>query len=162
MAPILTLEPTKSCASLTKEERAAQIVAQIAAVSDLNLLRNTATPQAKALKWLIEEDVLKRCPDDVKLIQRWALATFYYSTGGEDWFECSGNPLATDDCGANYPFIGDDRFLSGRNECFWAGVKCNPDFCVTEMEYGEFSLLCCFCACIALTTHELTRNYRNE
>jgi hypothetical protein len=129
------------------EERAAAIVAKIAAVSDLALLRNITSPQAKALKWLIEEDEMAICPDDVGcgVVQRWTMATFYYSTGGDLWFECSHNTTATDNCGVDYPFSGEDRFMSKANECFWAGIKCNANFCVTQIEFGEFCACRCCC-----------------
>lgn len=111
-------------------------MAIIEAVSDPILLQNLTTSQGQAIQWLINEDKANRCPDNPKLIQRWAMATFYFSTGGEQWFRCSHNTSATDPCGTNPPFAGDDRFLSEGNECLWAGIKCSVDGCVTEIEFG--------------------------
>jgi hypothetical protein len=38
-------------------------------------------------------------------------------------------------CGFEDPFVGDSRFLSADNECSWAGIACDPDMCVTEIEF---------------------------
>lgn len=116
-------------------------MAIIETVSDPMLLQNDTTSQGQAIQWLINEDKANRCPDNPKLIQRWAMATFYFATGGEQWFRCSRNTSATDNCGANPPFAGDDRFLSERNECFWAGIKCSVDGCVTEIEFEYNNLV---------------------
>jgi hypothetical protein len=100
-------------------------------------LRDLSTAQGKAINWLIGEDELVRCPDHPNIIQRWTLATIYYATEGDDWFQCSNGDGANDDCGFEPPFFGEDRFLSPENECFWAGIVCSIDFRVTEIEFGE-------------------------
>jgi hypothetical protein len=111
---------------MTPEMRSDMIFAVIESVSgDPQLLRQPDTPQAKAINWLIGEDGLVRCPDHPKLIQRWALATMYYSTNGDGWFQCSNDEGA----------IGDSRFLAPLDECLWAGIVCSIDFCVTEIEF---------------------------
>jgi hypothetical protein len=110
-------------------------------VADPILLRDPTTIQGKAANWLIGEDELLVCPDDVKLIQRFALAVIYFATNGDGWLQCSANPLSTDACGLEYPFMGESRFLSGANECEWAGISCNLQLCVTEVEFGTFPSL---------------------
>jgi hypothetical protein len=121
-------------------ERSSQIYAILDEVTDPLALRNSSSVQGKAAKWLIQDDGLVVCPDNVKLIQRFALATIYYATNGDNWFKCSGNQLASDNCGGEAPFWNETRFLSPVNECQWAGIVCNVDFCVTELEYGKTSL----------------------
>lgn len=105
--------------------------------ANTTLLRDTTSPQGKATRWIIEEDRFLVCPDDPKLIQRWVLGTMYFATGGDNWLQCSNNPSATDLCGSQSPFFGDVRFLAAVNECQWAGIVCNMDLCVTEIEFGE-------------------------
>jgi len=144
-----TSAPTPSpgntkCPGITDQERYDQIIARLDQVADEADILNPATPQGKATIWIIEQDEFNSCPQDLKLIQRWALAVIYFSTNGDDWFECSANPTATDDCGSKRPFINKERFLSSGTECDWAGISCNVDGCVTEIEFGKFGDLFIF------------------
>jgi len=82
------------------------------------------TPQGLATDWLINHDGLNLCADNAALVQRWALAVFYFSTNGNNWFRCSASEAATDSCGTEDPFVGSARFLSDVNECDWAGISC--------------------------------------
>ena len=88
-----------------------------------------------AFNWLVDDDAFGICPDDEKLIQRYVMAVFYFSTDGSSWTECGqvGGCAGT-------------NFLSGTHECDWAGISCNNDDCVTEMVFGEY--------CIDDTYHE--------
>jgi hypothetical protein len=125
---------------ITQDERRRLIVQQ---VSDsmgrhVDVLSNETSPQARALEWLLNERQGKTCPGK-KLVQRWILATFYFSTHGEEWFQCrSLDDGPTDQCGLESPFVGKDRFLSEVNECVWAGITCDMDLCVTEIEFGTY------------------------
>lgn len=89
-----------------------------------------------AAVWLIEEDTLRVCPDNPKILQRFAMAVVYFSTGGDSWFQCSANPAAIDPCGVEEPFVGAERFLAPTSECAWAGISCLSG-CVTEIEFGK-------------------------
>jgi hypothetical protein len=129
--------PTYEC-GIPPEERSTQILAVLDTVADPIFLRDPSTIQGKAANWLIGEDELLVCPDDEKLIQRFALAVIYFATNGDAWLQCSANPLATDFCGLEDPFIGASRFLSAENECEWAGITCDAQLCVTEVEFGAF------------------------
>ena len=123
---------------MSDEERVRQIFARLDAVANPNEIRDIATPQGKATTWFIEQDEFNACPNDgCEFIQRWALAVIYFSTNGDGWFECSGNPLATDPCGTVRPFRGKERFLSSDTECDWAGITCNIEGCVTKIEFGK-------------------------
>ena len=123
---------------ISPEERSTLIMAVLDTVADPILLRDPTTSQGKAANWLIGEDELLVCPDDdsCALIQRFALAVIYFATNGDGWLQCSANPLATDFCGLENPFIGASRFLSGESECKWAGITCDPQLCVTKVEFG--------------------------
>jgi hypothetical protein len=130
------------CPGISNEDRVAQILAILDAVADPDAIRNNGTPQGLATTWLLEDDELQVCPVNVvscQLVQRWSLAVMYYSTGGEAWFQCSANVNATDDCGAQEPFVDDTRFLSAGSECEWAGISCQ-NACVTEVEFGTMAL----------------------
>jgi hypothetical protein len=124
---------------ITPEERTARILAELDAVGDPDLIRDLGTPQGLAADWLINEDPRLVCPGDEKLVQRWAVAVMYFSTDGGDWFQCSAD--GTDPCGDVEPFVGKRRFLSPFSECQWAGITCDVDGCVTEVEFEENNLV---------------------
>ena len=64
--------------------------------------------QAKAYDWLVQDFALQEHPGD-KLRQRFALATLYYSTGGNQWTVRGSSTGDTDE----------DGWLSGSDECAW-------------------------------------------
>lgn len=68
-------------------------------------LLNTATPQGKAYQFLMTE---KPHDDPEKTLQKYALATLYYSTAGDSWTKKIG-------------------WLMFNNECEWAMVVCHED-----------------------------------
>jgi hypothetical protein len=106
-------------------------------MADPSLLRDPTTPQGKATDFIIGQDERLVCPDDEKILQRWVLAVMYYSTGGDEWTQCSADETVQDFCGSAFPFEnGQERFLSASNECEWAGISCNFQNCVTEIEFG--------------------------
>ena len=128
--------PTLAKCGMTPEERAARILAILDGVANPISLRDIGLMQGKAADWLINQDEYLICPDDPKIVQRFALAVIYFATNGDEWLQCSANGL--DPCGFEDPFVGDSRFLSAVNECNWAGIACDPLMCVTEVEFGEF------------------------
>jgi hypothetical protein len=107
-------------------------------VGDPVLIRDLVTPQGLAANWLINQDYRKVCPDE-KVVQRWVMAVFYYATNGDEWLQCSVD--GSDECGSNLPFKSKQRFLSDFSECDWAGITCNTDDCVTEIEFEENNLI---------------------
>jgi len=60
-------------------------------------LRTPSTPQNEAMKWLANSSMLANTTDDKKL-QRYALATLYYSTNGEAWENGTGWLSDDDEC----------------------------------------------------------------
>jgi hypothetical protein len=81
-------------------------------------LRTPSTPQNKALNWLAENAALSSYSDRKK-IQRYVLATLYYSTSGDNWVNKFG-------------------WLSDRDECEWYNDAEGP-FCVGGF-VGELDL----------------------
>jgi hypothetical protein len=134
-SPAPTSTPTLIDCQITESERAILIFDILDQVADSALIRDISTPQGMAADFIIHQDVRKLCPDDAKIIQRWVIATIYFSTGGDDWIGCSAS--GTDPCGTEKPFVNQVRFLSPFNECQWAGISCNSQECVTEIEFGE-------------------------
>lgn len=138
VSPPSSIEFDTVCAGITVQQREQQILAILKAVVDPSVdLLDNSTSQGQATTWLLSMDQFRICPDNKKLIQRWTLAVTYFSTGGNNWDECSANPMATDMCGMFAPFMGSDRFLSAGSECNWAGIDCDSNNCVTAIDYGE-------------------------
>jgi hypothetical protein len=142
VSPIATetpsASPTLGDCLISKDERAAQILALLDAAGDAKTIRDQATPQGLAADWLIHQDFRKECPS-AKIVQRWVTAVLYFSTEGEFWEKCSA--AGSDPCGSEFPFDGARRFLSDFSECEWAGITCNNDDCVTEIEFEENGLV---------------------
>ncbi|CAB9522273.1 Leucine Rich Repeat [Seminavis robusta] len=95
----------------------------------LEALENPTSPQSKAYEWLINNINNKSSTQNIlpkwRLKQRFALATFYYSTRGDFWVKHGG-------------------WLNWEtNECDWEQVILNknvsPDLCCNEM--GEIKAL---------------------
>lgn len=90
-------------------------------------LEDTESPQFKALTWL-EGNANLDAYEDWNLIQRYALATFYLSTGGEDWFKQQG-------------------WLSDSDECSWISIPslidepaCNDDGAIHSLTFVKNAL----------------------
>ncbi|CAB9504845.1 Leucine Rich Repeat [Seminavis robusta] len=62
------------------------------------ILKDETSPQARAYSWIMDDPNQERYPD-WRILQRFALATFYYSTGGPSW-DISDNWLnhSLDEC----------------------------------------------------------------
>lgn len=57
----------------------------LSAFSDQEELNRVGSPQNRASRWIADEDVLHLPIDDPTFVERYALAVFYYSTGGPAW-----------------------------------------------------------------------------
>ena len=86
-------------------------------------LRDPRTPQSSARRWIRFQDEAKLTlvtDGSSRVMQRYALATLYYSTGGEAWADNTG-------------------YLTGEHECTWKGVVC-VDNSVTEIHLPNHNL----------------------
>ena len=142
--PTVPEPASPQCPKLSVDERIALIMSKIDSVVDNPAVnRDLTTSQGAATQWIIDTDTYgPLCPDDPKFIQRWTLAVMYFASNGDKWFQCASNITLstmnpTDDCGADAPFVNQNRFLSPVNECLWAGIRC-INGCVTEYEFGTF------------------------
>jgi len=119
---------------LPVEERRSQILAILSGdVSNVDSLVTPGNPQYDAVEWLIGQDDFLICPDDDKLIQRYVMAVFYFSTEGGNWFECSqiGGCEICQIGGCQ----GSINYLRPVHECEWFGSFCNADLCITEIVF---------------------------
>jgi len=123
-SPTVSAAPSFNC-NVDPVQRRAQIISILGGVSEPVILSTTETPQNNAAEWLIGTDEFAVCPGDEKLIQRYVMALFYYSTSGDSWTQCSAGDVS---CTApNVPF------LAPVNECGWFGLSCDADLCITEI-----------------------------
>lgn len=82
----------------------------------------------RALQWLVYEDeassTMSSHEYDTTLLQRYALATIYYSTGGDEWTFCSKAAGEGAEREFNSPCEGgaNSRFLSSKSHLLWGGV----------------------------------------
>lgn len=81
-------------------------------------LANTSSPQRAAFRWL-QSSANAAISSDEKLLQRYALASLFYATGGSQW----KNTVS---------------WLSGEDECFWytssnAGMICDSNGRLSEI-----------------------------
>ena len=100
------------CETLSREAAFKQAVEDL---TDSSTLDNFGTPQGKAFAWLFGRDVAQLDQCDVPGIQqRYSLATFFYSTNGEQWDNSGG-------------------WIEDTNDCSWIGVKCDGNGRVIEL-----------------------------
>lgn len=85
-------------------------------VTEEGTLMDSSTPQAKAYLWMLNDDPAQVDPCSYsKILQRYILATLYFSSGGEEWNAANG-------------------WLTGEAECNWLGITCGGSDAVTGIE----------------------------
>jgi hypothetical protein len=108
-----------------------------AVTGDSKNLGVPSSPQYRAALWLADDDSFVRdqqlTPLDSKFLQRYALATMYYSLGGDDW----------DDCGEQSSTCGSDAnvkpWLSAYDECEWKYLTCTDGMLVDKASFGRLA-----------------------
>jgi hypothetical protein len=69
-------------------------------------LRNSSTPQSMAFNWMVTNNTNLGTLSDYQLIQRYALATLYYSTNGDGWTDNKYWLDNDEECGRWYAYYG--------------------------------------------------------
>lgn len=123
---------------------------------------STGTPQQQALDWMKAENKYCECASDsCKVYERYSLAVFYFSTGGDEWNKCSMPNLNsqkaidkanaacditttinshTDDIGLLPD--GTDAWLTPVDHCSWAGIACrSSSTCVDRLEFEQNNVI---------------------
>ena len=102
-----------------QQQQLSEIAKSISSEDDLH---DSATPQAMAYGWLINEDTfyegLDTIPRDLAA-QRYVLAVFYYATNGPDKWKLTTNWLMGSECLAE-----------------WSGISCNDQGSVRTLQFG--------------------------
>lgn len=112
------------CNGLTLQEREDELLQELTQYSDEGLLIDPNTFQGTAFRWLVDTDPTQVCPDEtLNVQQRYILALFYYSMGGDSWIQCTAATSPTPGlCVSEFR-----RYLSTSNVCFWFGIVCSGD-----------------------------------
>jgi hypothetical protein len=112
-----TISPLSVCESLPREEAMESILVE---TTDGPILSDPSTPQGMAYRWILNDDPLQIDPCTYPTVQsRYALATFYFSTGGDNWIVNTG-------------------WLSVAGECDSFGITC-VDGKITSITMGTFA-----------------------
>lgn len=107
------------------------------------------TPHYSATQWIINDDPKELAPDDPNFLQRFMMAFLWFHTtenGTSEWFSC--NPPKPDedsncvfqDALALVPPSDGIRWLSGEDECTWAGVQCQSGPSILGFSLREFTI----------------------
>lgn len=90
------------------------------------------TPQYRAAEWAATVGRLDLAGSDARMISRFALASFFYSTNGETWTRCAQESAGCD---------VEQSWLLGEDECKWLFVSCHDpdvgDHGVKEIFFSE-------------------------
>jgi hypothetical protein len=65
------------------------------------------SPQKSALNWIVYEDPAKVAPNSESMLERYALAVFYYGSNTHEWKST-------------------DNWMTGKGTCLWHGIECIP------------------------------------
>jgi len=86
-------------------------------VSGFDIIADSTSPQADALKFVSAED--GNCPES-QFLQRYAVAVLYYSLAGIFW-------------------ENNENYMSSSHECGWYGITCNEEKIIVELDLsGNF------------------------
>jgi hypothetical protein len=107
---------TPSPVTSPKDILMAEVSSQLVQVSpqSRDALQMAGSPQYRALEWLVNEQISRQNRAlatknlDSKILQRWILSTFYFSTLGDQW---------------NKSY----NWLTASDECSWVSVDCSSD-----------------------------------
>jgi hypothetical protein len=89
---------------------------------------NTTSAQYRAAEWIADEDKFPRVSlTDAKVLQRFVLASFYFSTEGDGWKQCfRTDPI----CTGNFD---QTSWLSNFDECIWDSIDCGDGVRVSRI-----------------------------
>lgn len=130
-------------ADLPRKDRALDYLVNYG-ITTRDVLNNPNSPQAKALNWIANNDAFKMdIPNfsgegggtprgssyaDTRFAERWALAVFYYSTGGDKWTYNLNFLKPIDHCDWYSRFITNEGIIrQGVTECQMFAPKFNGE-----------------------------------
>jgi len=103
-------------------------------------LLDASSPSFAAAEWMArqswEQMMLSDSNPNSKVLQRFALATLFFATDGENW----------DDRGENSADCEEENVCEWltvwADECRWFGITCNEEGMVTKIDFREYKESC--------------------
>lgn len=95
---------------------------------DSLIRENVTSPQYLAADWVANIDEVQAPLESAQLTQRYLLAVFYFSTGGDKWEECN----RYQSCSVGFPWLAGTQ-----SECLWDGVRCSANQVVEKILIGN-------------------------
>ena len=93
------------------------------AFTDAQHVDTRGTAQNLAIRWLTDDDPAKLEPDDDLILQRYALATFFFSTYvSTEYRDQNDNSTGADD----FEWNNMEHWMTDKGICMWFGVTCPP------------------------------------
>lgn len=95
------------------------------AFTDAKHIDTHGTAQNLAIRWLTDDDPTRMEPDDDAILQRYALATFFFSTYVSTEYKdqsAEGANSTVDD----FEWNNMDHWMTDKGICMWFGVQCPP------------------------------------
>lgn len=127
MMPSTSMMPSSAPTS----NRLDTTIVLFAPLSGEEAFKNRTSPQYQAAKWVSDEDPLALPFYDPRFLQRYILATFYFSTNGDKWLQCGRlDPI----CGGDPN--NDSWLVSESHECAWLGIRCRDKVNVDRIFFG--------------------------
>jgi hypothetical protein len=132
---------------------------QLISVVGTEKLNDPDSPHAKAADWIMNDDPLQLLPESFNLIQRYVLAMFYFASSEKEAWKSCNPPEEGENSTCVYKELLEVepelsygskvwiRWLSGEDECDWAGVFCDENSYVAALELGDLTLL--FVGCVS-------------
>ena len=108
----------------------------VARIVSSEQLDDSTSPFKKALDWITFNDSMALTPENSKFLNRFVLAYFYFATSQKNPWESDCIPPDSEDYDCMNSFLKDAelanfenmtsfKWLSGVDECQWAGVGCD-------------------------------------
>jgi hypothetical protein len=89
--------------------------------------------QFRAADWAANVAPIGLSGEDPRMVNRYALATLYFATNGDDWFNCGRDST---NCETT------QEWLTSENECNWYAIECadpdNGDYSVVNIFFRKY------------------------
>ena len=137
---------------LLPSPRSEDVQTLIESIVGFELLQDSHSAYARALKWIIYDDRLELTTHDPSLIQRFIAAYIYISTSASGpWLSCNpSNDTLTDATCVLEQMINFNptvfsrkvamEWLSNTSECEWGGILCDLQGQVVGINLGKFGI----------------------
>jgi len=105
-------------------------------ITSMKDLITPGQPQYLAANWMADVDPLQYDTSDDRFVQRYALATFYFAMGGNNWTHTRNFLTAQDECA----WAHDEHIDAWVGQAFDMGVTCNANLQVRNLFVPENNL----------------------